>query len=73
MYTNHRPAFGLQADKVAMAFELLGFNTDAGMAIDRGDLLDFLQSKGVTFKITYPKINNKRRKVFGRSKKKSVG
>ena len=51
VYTNHRPAFGLQADKLAMAFELLGFDTDAGMAIDRGDLLDFLQSKGVKQKI----------------------
>ena len=56
VYTNHRPAFGLQADKLAMAFELLGFDTEAGMAIDRGDLLDFLQSKGVTFEITYPEI-----------------
>ena len=39
-----------------MAFELLGFDTEAGMAIDRGDLLDFLQSKGVSFEITYPEI-----------------
>ena len=29
--TNHRPAFGLQADKLAMAFELLGFDTSEGM------------------------------------------
>ena len=58
MYTNHRPAFGLQADKLAMAFELLGFDTEAGMAIDRGDLLDFLQSKGVYLKLPIQKYVN---------------
>ena len=46
VYTNHRPVFGLQAEKIIRAFELLGFETEAGMAIERGDLLDLLQNKG---------------------------
>ncbi len=47
VYTNHRPAFGLQAEKIAQAFEMLGFDTDAGSAVERGDLLDYLQNKGM--------------------------
>ena len=44
---NHRPAFGLQSEKLQQAFETLGFSTENGPAIDRGDMLDILQSKGI--------------------------
>ena len=47
MYINHRPAFGLDPMKLIKAFETLGLPTDKGNAIDRGDLLDLLQTKGM--------------------------
>ena len=47
VYINHRPAFGLDPMKLVKAFETLGLPTDKGNAIDRGDLLDLLQTKGV--------------------------
>ncbi|ESO91649.1 hypothetical protein LOTGIDRAFT_191347 [Lottia gigantea] len=46
LYVNHRPAFGLSAEKVLEAFDILGIPTNNGNAVDRGDLLDMLQSKG---------------------------
>lgn len=46
LYINHRPAFGLSPEKLIKAFETLGLPTDKGNAIERGDLLDLLQTKG---------------------------
>ncbi|KAL3856807.1 hypothetical protein ACJMK2_011524 [Sinanodonta woodiana] len=46
LYINHRPAFGLSPEKLKWAFETLGIPTDQGKAIERGDLLDLLQSQG---------------------------
>ncbi|XP_013416583.1 cilia- and flagella-associated protein 251 isoform X1 [Lingula anatina] len=46
LYINHRPAFGLSPERLAAAFETLGLPTEQGYAIDRGELLDLLQSKG---------------------------
>ncbi|CAH1800946.1 unnamed protein product [Owenia fusiformis] len=46
LYINHRPAFGLQPEKIKWAFETLGFNSENGPTIDRGELLDMLQRKG---------------------------
>ena len=47
VYINHRPAFGLDPMKLVKAFETLGLPTNKGNAIDRGDLLDLLQTKGM--------------------------
>ena len=55
MYINHRPAFGLDPGKLLTAFETLGIPTPQGSAIERGDLLDMLQTKG--------KFNNKNKKL----------
>ncbi|KAK6192834.1 hypothetical protein SNE40_004236 [Patella caerulea] len=46
LYVNHRPAFGLSPDKVLEAFDILGIPTSEGCAVERGELLDILQSKG---------------------------
>ena len=46
VYINHRPAFGLDPSKLITAFEALGIQTPQGSAIERGDLLDMLQTKG---------------------------
>ncbi|XP_033747234.1 cilia- and flagella-associated protein 251-like isoform X1 [Pecten maximus] len=46
LYTNHRPAFGLDPEKLIEAFDILGVATHKGSAIERGDLLDYLQTKG---------------------------
>lgn len=46
VYINHRPAFGLSPEKIKWAFDTLGLPTEEGNAIERGDLLDMLQSKG---------------------------
>ncbi|XP_035690518.1 cilia- and flagella-associated protein 251-like [Branchiostoma floridae] len=46
LYINHRPAFGLSPLDLQKAFEILGMDTEDGPAIDRGSLLDLLQSKG---------------------------
>ncbi|XP_077995257.1 cilia- and flagella-associated protein 251-like [Glandiceps talaboti] len=47
LYVNHRPAFGLSTDQLQRAFEILGVLDNNGTpAIDRGELLDLLQSKG---------------------------
>lgn len=46
VYINHRPAFGLDPGKLLTAFETLGIQTSQGNAIERGDLLDMLQTKG---------------------------
>ncbi|KAL4223798.1 Cilia- and flagella-associated protein 251 [Mactra antiquata] len=46
LYINHRPAFGLSPEKLLKAFETLGMYTEKGSAIDRGDLLEMLQTKG---------------------------
>ncbi|XP_071181145.1 cilia- and flagella-associated protein 251-like isoform X1 [Mytilus edulis] len=46
LYINHRPAFGLDPGKLLTAFETLGIQTSQGNAIERGDLLDMLQTKG---------------------------
>ncbi|KAL5017193.1 hypothetical protein ScPMuIL_006782 [Solemya velum] len=46
LYINHRPAFGLSPEKIKWAFDVLGLPTNDGNAIERGDMLDMLQSKG---------------------------
>jgi hypothetical protein len=46
VFINHRPAFGLDPGKLLTAFETLGMPTPQGNAIERGDLLDMLQTKG---------------------------
>ena len=46
VYINHRPAFGLDPERLEWAFEKLGIATPNGNAIERGDLLDMLQTKG---------------------------
>ncbi|XP_072043906.1 cilia- and flagella-associated protein 251-like [Amphiura filiformis] len=47
LYVNHRPAFGLSATKLYEAFEVLGLDEYMGApAVDRGELLDILQTKG---------------------------
>jgi len=46
VYINHRPAFGLSPEKLLQAFETLGVPTGNGRAINRGDLLEMLQTKG---------------------------
>lgn len=46
LYINHRPAFGLQVDRLLSAFQTLGLPSDQGFSIDRGELLDVLQNKG---------------------------
>jgi len=46
VYINHRPAFGLSPDKLLQAFETLGLPGDKGSSINRGDLLEMLQTKG---------------------------
>ncbi len=46
MYINHRPAFGLQPERMLEAFESLGVSYDGICSIDRGELLDLLQNKG---------------------------
>ncbi|XP_077862113.1 cilia- and flagella-associated protein 251-like [Saccoglossus kowalevskii] len=47
LYVNHRPAFGLSISQLQRAFEVLGLDDGTGVpAIDRGELLDLLQSKG---------------------------
>lgn len=51
VYINHRPAFGLSPEKLLKAFETLGMYTEKGSAIDRGDLLEMLQTKGKVFRL----------------------
>ncbi|KAK7499056.1 hypothetical protein BaRGS_00009603 [Batillaria attramentaria] len=46
LYVNHRPAFGLSPEKLLWAFDTLGVPTPQGGSIERGELLDILQSKG---------------------------
>ena len=46
VYINHRPAFGLSPEKLLQAFETLGVPMGKGRAINRGDLLEMLQTKG---------------------------
>ncbi|XP_071110877.1 cilia- and flagella-associated protein 251-like [Haliotis cracherodii] len=46
LYVNHRPAFGLSPEKILWAFDTLGIPTDKGPAVERGELLEILQSKG---------------------------
>ena len=46
VYINHRPAFGLDPTKLVEAFDVLGFATSKGSSMERGDLLDYLQTKG---------------------------
>ncbi|KAL8575873.1 hypothetical protein ACOMHN_014878 [Nucella lapillus] len=46
LYVNHRPAFGLSPEKLQWAFDTLGVSSPAGGSIDRGELLDILQSRG---------------------------
>lgn len=49
MYVNHRPAFGLTPEKLVWAFDTLGVPSANGSVIERGELLDLLQSKGNYF------------------------
>ncbi|XP_055861223.1 cilia- and flagella-associated protein 251-like isoform X2 [Biomphalaria glabrata] len=48
LYVNHRPAFGLSAEKLLWAFETLAENVepDKGGVIERGDFLNLLTNKG---------------------------
>ncbi|XP_071945536.1 cilia- and flagella-associated protein 251-like [Antedon mediterranea] len=47
LYVNHRPAFGLSVDQLHHAFEVLGLEeVDGQAAIERGHLLDILQTRG---------------------------
>ena len=46
VYINHRPAFGLQPDRLAWAFHTLGYSLEGMPAIDRSDLLHVLQNRG---------------------------
>ncbi|XP_064647461.1 cilia- and flagella-associated protein 251-like [Lineus longissimus] len=46
LYVNHRPAFGLSPDRLKWAFEVLGLPGDQAESIERGEMLDLLQSKG---------------------------
>ena len=51
MYINHRPAYGLEPDKLKWAFDILGVPMGDGLpAIQRGEMLDILQTKGKVFK-----------------------
>ena len=48
VYLNHRPAFGLEPEKLLWAFDVLGMpNEDDNMAIERGEMLDILQNRGI--------------------------
>ncbi|KAM4053992.1 cilia- and flagella-associated protein 251 isoform 2-T3 [Anomaloglossus baeobatrachus] len=47
LYINHRPAFGVCLEELQQAFQVLGFSNDNGeQAINRGHLLQLLQTKG---------------------------
>lgn len=46
LYINHRPAFGLDPQKLVHAFKTLGVPSAQGNSIERGYLLDLLQTKG---------------------------
>ncbi|KAK2172977.1 hypothetical protein NP493_913g01059 [Ridgeia piscesae] len=48
LYINHRPVFGLQADRLDWVFRILGLPTDSEgtSALTRADLLDVLQNRG---------------------------
>lgn len=46
LYVNHRPAFGLQPEKLDMAFQVLGYPVQGMPTVDRGELLDMLQNRG---------------------------
>lgn len=46
VYINHRPAFGLDPQKLVHAFQTLGVPSAQGNSIERGYLLDLLQTKG---------------------------
>ena len=49
VYINHRPAFGLEPDKLSKVFDILGVSVGGGKpAIERGELLDMLQKNGKT-------------------------
>ena len=48
VYINHRPAFGLEADKLDWVFNTLGIPIGDGKpAIERGEMLDILQKNGM--------------------------
>ncbi|XP_075690400.1 cilia- and flagella-associated protein 251 isoform X2 [Rhinoderma darwinii] len=47
LYINHRPAFGLCLKELQQAFQVLGFTNENGeQAINRGHLLQLLQTRG---------------------------
>ncbi|XP_059176207.1 cilia- and flagella-associated protein 251-like isoform X2 [Physella acuta] len=48
LYVNHRPAFGLSAEKLLWAFETLAESVELGKGgmIERGDFLQMLERKG---------------------------
>ncbi|CAI9535105.1 unnamed protein product, partial [Staurois parvus] len=47
LYINHRPAFGLCLNELQQAFQVLGFTNEKGeLAVNRGDLLQLLQTRG---------------------------
>lgn len=55
VYINHRPAFGLDPHKLVHAFKTLGVPSAQGNSIERGYLLDLLQTKG---KKEWPSVNH---------------
>uniref|UniRef100_A0A8C5LN81 Cilia- and flagella-associated protein 251 n=1 Tax=Leptobrachium leishanense TaxID=445787 RepID=A0A8C5LN81_9ANUR len=49
LYINHRPAFGLCMGEIHHAFQVLGFACGKGeQSINRGELLELLQTKGIS-------------------------
>ena len=62
MYVNHRPAFGLESEKLLQAFEQLGVSE---AAVERGELLDVLQNRGkVCWHAIYPAYRRQRGSYF---------
>lgn len=51
MYINHRPAFGLNHDKISWCFEVLSGKLGGDASIKRGQFLDLLQRKGELFNL----------------------
>lgn len=47
LYINHRPAFGISSDELALAFDVLGHRDSTGqIVLQRHKLLELLQARG---------------------------
>lgn len=46
VYVNHRPTFGVNFTRLHQAFDVLGQRKADTLVLDRGRLLNLLQSKG---------------------------